>query len=121
MSSAYSVLIPAGSPTPAFVFDLDGTLIDSVYQHVLAWREALEGIELSSGGAAARTLRAAAVAGGRAVQMPLRAVAGAFRSDPRRGNARSPVRELARAGRRSFRCAGEFSTPRVCFCSRPTG
>ena len=27
--------------TPAFLFDLDGTLIDSVYQHVLAWREAL--------------------------------------------------------------------------------
>lgn len=26
----------------AMVFDLDGTLIDSVYQHVLAWREALE-------------------------------------------------------------------------------
>ena len=24
------------------LFDLDGTLIDSVYQHVLAWREALE-------------------------------------------------------------------------------
>ena len=33
----------------AFVFDLDGTLVDSVYQHVLAWRAALEGagIELS--------------------------------------------------------------------------
>ena len=33
----------------AFVFDLDGTLVDSVYHHVLAWREALEaeGIELS--------------------------------------------------------------------------
>ena len=33
----------------SFLFDLDGTLIDSVYQHVLAWREALEetGIELS--------------------------------------------------------------------------
>jgi phosphoglycolate phosphatase-like HAD superfamily hydrolase len=33
----------------AFVFDLDGTLIDSVYQHVLAWQEALdsEGVELS--------------------------------------------------------------------------
>src|SRR3981189_310395 len=30
------------SKTPAFLFDLDGTLIDSVYQHVLAWREALE-------------------------------------------------------------------------------
>jgi HAD superfamily hydrolase (TIGR01549 family) len=33
----------------AFIFDLDGTLVDSVYQHVLAWREALEteGIDLS--------------------------------------------------------------------------
>ncbi len=29
---------------PAFLFDLDGTLVDSVYQHVLAWREALEGL-----------------------------------------------------------------------------
>src|SRR5690349_2131914 len=38
--------MPSG---PAFLFDLDGTLVDSVYQHVLAWREALEsvGIELS--------------------------------------------------------------------------
>src|SRR5437867_7754457 len=34
---------------PAFLFDLDGTRVDSVYQHVLAWREALEaaGIELA--------------------------------------------------------------------------
>jgi len=34
---------------PAFLFDLDGTLVDSVYQHVLAWREALEagGIRLA--------------------------------------------------------------------------
>ena len=33
----------------SFLFDLDGTLVDSVYQHVLAWKEALdqEGIELS--------------------------------------------------------------------------
>ncbi len=33
----------------SFLFDLDGTLVDSVYQHVLAWDEALraEGIELS--------------------------------------------------------------------------
>jgi HAD superfamily hydrolase (TIGR01509 family) len=33
----------------AYLFDLDGTLVDSVYQHVLAWREALdqEGIDLS--------------------------------------------------------------------------
>ncbi len=35
---------------PAFIFDLDGTLVDSVYHHVLAWREALEkaGIALSN-------------------------------------------------------------------------
>ena len=33
----------------AFLFDLDGTLVDSVYQHVLAWRDALNhlGIDLS--------------------------------------------------------------------------
>ena len=36
------------SDSMAFLFDLDGTLIDSVYQHVLAWREATQaaGIEL---------------------------------------------------------------------------
>jgi HAD superfamily hydrolase (TIGR01509 family) len=35
---------------PAFLFDLDGTLLDSVYEHVLAWREALHEmkIELST-------------------------------------------------------------------------
>jgi HAD superfamily hydrolase (TIGR01549 family) len=34
---------------PAFLFDLDGTLMDSVYHHVLAWQEALgrDGIRLS--------------------------------------------------------------------------
>ncbi|MEV4178425.1 HAD family hydrolase [Nonomuraea sp. NPDC049709] len=32
------------APTPAFLFDLDGTLIDSVYQHVVAWRQALAGM-----------------------------------------------------------------------------
>jgi HAD superfamily hydrolase (TIGR01549 family) len=39
----------ASSNLPAFLFDLDGTLVDSVYQHVVAWREALErsGIELA--------------------------------------------------------------------------
>ncbi|HEV7678065.1 MAG TPA: HAD family hydrolase [Candidatus Dormibacteraeota bacterium] len=35
--------------SPALLFDLDGTLVDSVYQHVLSWQEAMrdEGIELS--------------------------------------------------------------------------
>jgi HAD superfamily hydrolase (TIGR01549 family) len=39
----------AARSSPAVLFDLDGTLVDSVYQHVLAWREALErcGIELA--------------------------------------------------------------------------
>jgi HAD superfamily hydrolase (TIGR01509 family) len=33
----------------AFLFDLDGTLVDSVYQHVLSWKEVLdaEGMEIS--------------------------------------------------------------------------
>src|SRR5260370_8748496 len=42
---------PSRSPLRlGFVFDLDGTLIDSVHQHVVAWQEALEqaGIELSA-------------------------------------------------------------------------
>jgi len=40
---------PKGIAGPAFLFDLDGTLVDSVYQHVLAWQDALRetGIELS--------------------------------------------------------------------------
>jgi HAD superfamily hydrolase (TIGR01549 family) len=43
------LMTKTSSKLPAFLFDLDGTLIDSVYQHVLAWREALErgGITLS--------------------------------------------------------------------------
>lgn len=34
---------------PAFLFDLDGTLVDSVYHHVLAWNDALQatGLPLS--------------------------------------------------------------------------
>jgi HAD superfamily hydrolase (TIGR01509 family) len=39
----------ASAEPPGVLFDLDGTLIDSVYQHVLAWQEALSGsgIDLS--------------------------------------------------------------------------
>jgi HAD superfamily hydrolase (TIGR01509 family) len=37
------------SRTPAMLFDLDGTLIDSVYQHVLAWHDALEELGLTLG------------------------------------------------------------------------
>ena len=40
--------MPISGRRNAVLFDLDGTLIDSVYQHVLAWRDALEaeGIDL---------------------------------------------------------------------------
>jgi HAD superfamily hydrolase (TIGR01549 family) len=40
---------PGLSARPALLFDLDGTLVDSVYQHVLAWRDALheENLDLS--------------------------------------------------------------------------
>ena len=39
---------PSDPDSLAFLFDLDGTLVDSVYQHVLAWREATQaaGLEL---------------------------------------------------------------------------
>jgi HAD superfamily hydrolase (TIGR01509 family) len=33
-------------PIPAFLFDLDGTLIDSVYQNVIAWRLALAKLDI---------------------------------------------------------------------------
>ena len=36
----------AQPPAPSFLFDLDGTLIDSVYQHVLAWRAALSRLDI---------------------------------------------------------------------------
>jgi len=47
-----SAVAPRGALAPgrtAFLFDLDGTLVDSVYQHVLAWHEAMTkvGIKLA--------------------------------------------------------------------------
>jgi HAD superfamily hydrolase (TIGR01509 family) len=59
---------------PALLFDLDGTLVDSVYYHVLAWREALEeaGIEL----AVWRIHRKIGMSGGLLVQALLRETGG---------------------------------------------
>ncbi len=34
------------APPPAMLFDLDGTLVDSAYEHVLAWRETLDDFHL---------------------------------------------------------------------------
>jgi len=31
----------------SFIFDLDGTLVDSVYQHVMAWQEALQAEDIA--------------------------------------------------------------------------
>jgi HAD superfamily hydrolase (TIGR01549 family) len=39
--------VHAAPARPAFLFDFDGTLIDSVYQHVIAWREALQEVGIS--------------------------------------------------------------------------
>ncbi|HXK61049.1 MAG TPA: HAD family hydrolase [Acidobacteriota bacterium] len=64
---------------PAFLFDLDGTLIDSVYQHVLAWREALErvGTQLSVW----RIHRRIGMSGGLLVNALLRETGRAITSD----------------------------------------
>ena len=58
------------APQAAFLFDLDGTLVDSVYQHVLAWHEALEseGISLSIW----RVHRRIGMSGGLLINMLLR-------------------------------------------------
>jgi beta-phosphoglucomutase-like phosphatase (HAD superfamily) len=40
---------------PVYLFDLDGTLVDSVYQHVLAWKEALDDEGIESGASTARS------------------------------------------------------------------
>jgi hypothetical protein len=46
MGQARLTETPKQGKTPCFLFDLDGTLLDSAYEHVMAWREALieEGI-----------------------------------------------------------------------------
>lgn len=49
MTSGDDLLLDLDVPQPALLFDLDGTLVDSVYQHVVAWQEAMAevGIPLS--------------------------------------------------------------------------
>jgi len=46
VSSMISRADYAEPPVPAFLFDLDGTLIDSVYQNVIAWRYALAKLDI---------------------------------------------------------------------------
>src|SRR5438309_8754458 len=47
MSQAAEGFLRERPGQPAFLFDLDGTLVDSVYQHVVAWREALEAVGIN--------------------------------------------------------------------------
>jgi HAD superfamily hydrolase (TIGR01509 family) len=58
------------SQPPSFLFDLDGTLIDSVYQHVLAWHAALRSIGIDL--AVWRIHRRIGMSGGLFVQALLR-------------------------------------------------
>ncbi|RAI41839.1 HAD family hydrolase [Rhodoplanes roseus] len=81
----------------AFLFDLDGTLVDSVYQHVLAWHEALEaeGINLSVW----RIHRKIGMSGGLFTNMLLRETGGSA-LDPERAE-RLQKRHAESYGRRS--------------------
>src|SRR5687767_5900066 len=36
-------MCPMSAPTPSVLLDLDGTLVDSVYLHVVTWHRALKG------------------------------------------------------------------------------
>ena len=80
---------------PALLFDLDGTLVDSVYQHVLAWREALTafGIDL----AVWKIHRRIGMSGGLFVNALLRETGGAL-SPSRPASSGSPTPR--RIGRR---------------------
>ena len=47
-----SAVAPRGALAPgrtASLFDLDGTLVDSVFQHVLAWHEAMTTVGIKLG------------------------------------------------------------------------
>ena len=70
---------PVPRQETAFLFDLDGTLVDSVYHHVLAWREALEteGIDLSVW----RIHRKIGMSGGLFTNMLLRETGAEFNED----------------------------------------
>ncbi|MBV9563555.1 MAG: HAD family hydrolase [Bradyrhizobium sp.] len=86
---------------PVFLFDLDGTLVDSVYQHVLAWKTALdaERIELSVW----RIHRKVGMSGGLFVNQLLREVD--VEIDPERGE------RLRRAHAEAYRTHGRDVRP----------
>ena len=93
---------------PVFLFDLDGTLVDSVYQHVLAWKHALdaEGIELSVW----RIHRRIGMSGGLFTNQLLRETGLEMSAERVERLRRAPRRGLqAVRRRRSGRCPGRGS------------
>ena len=85
----------------AFVFDLDGTLVDSVYQHVLAWQAALDadGIELSVW----RIHRKIGMSGGLLTNMLLRETGQQFDAER--------VERLQRAHAEAYQGAVKYARP----------
>src|SRR5829696_7458922 len=86
----------------SFLFDLDGTLVDSVYEHVLAWHEALqaEGIELSVW----RIHRKIGMSGGLFANMLLRETGGAIEPERMERLRRHHARPTAGCRQISARC-----------------
>jgi HAD superfamily hydrolase (TIGR01509 family) len=84
------------APVPAFLFDLDGTLIDSVYQHVTAWHGALAaiGVDLSVW----RIHRRIGMSGGLFVQALLRETGRTLTADEIRRLSEAHAAEYIRQG-----------------------
>ena len=95
---------------PGFLFDLDGTLVDSVYQHVLAWRLALDraGIDLSVW----RIHRKVGMSGGLFANALLRET-GREVTDQQASELRRLHAEAPSARRRSARCRARASSCRT--------
>jgi HAD superfamily hydrolase (TIGR01549 family) len=88
--------VPSPIGPPAFLFDLDGTLMDNVYQHVLAWREALDetGIDL----AVWRIHRKIGMSGGLFARALLREIGRAVTTDEAARLQQGHARAYARLG-----------------------
>jgi HAD superfamily hydrolase (TIGR01509 family) len=89
------------SPVPAFLFDLDGTLIDSVYQHVIAWRAALAGIGIDL--SVWRIHRRIGMSGGMMVAALLR--------ETGRELSRADIAKLQESHRHEYQAQAETVTP----------
>ena len=111
------------SQSPALLFDLDGTLIDSVYQHVLAWHEALEELGLSL--AVWRIHRRIGMSGGLLVQALGREIGHRVTSEQRK-NFRSDmprftngIRQRSSPYRALANCCSNLVEPRSPMRSQP--